>query len=191
MARRLLILAAVILAAVLGGTGLIRFAGTSATEFSVNGSELRMSGVITGAATERFERLIAQNPGLETLVLGDMPGTDDLSWLIAIGIMAEAAGLGTRAEGVVVNDAALLWLAGSARSVEGGTLVFSNVETAAAEGWPFDTRQVAAAERRTAFVNVVGDGHPLLAEIDAARASGQVMALNAEDLAGLGLLTAQ
>ena len=157
MLKRLAILLAVVIGLGAGGYGLIRLAESGATEFAVEGDSLRISGPVSGAATERLERLLEQTPGLERVVLGDLPGTDDLSWLVGMGYLIRGAGLETVAEGEIVNDAILLFAAGERRVMGAGRLVLRSDARARQLGQPVDRRPSAAAERRRYLERLRGD----------------------------------
>jgi hypothetical protein len=189
VARRLLIAGGVVAALLLGGAGLIRLAGAGATEFAVEGEVLRISGPVTGAATDRFERLLEQNPQLETVVLGDMPGTDDVGWLVSIGYLLRGAGLDTRVEGKVYNDAILIFAAGVRREIAGGSLSLVPPAVAAERGWPFDRRPVAQAERR-AYLGAMLPEADAAGFFEAALAGTEVRQLSGAEAAGLGLIDA-
>lgn len=158
MPRRLLILLGVIVALGAGGAALIRLAESGATEFAVEGDSLRISGPVSGAATERLERLLEQTPGLERVVLGDMPGTDDLTWLLGMGLLIRSHGLETVVEGRVINDAVLLFVAGERRALAGGALVLQSDAVARREGHPVDRRPATVAERLRYAERMLGDG---------------------------------
>lgn len=156
--RRLLIFAAVLLAMGAGGAGLIRFAGGGATEFRLSGSEMFIRGPITGASSDRFERLLEEADGLQVVVLGDIPGANDTGWLIQMSQFIRNAGLATRVEGDLTNDAILLFLAGVERSHGEGLLTIAGPDVARREGWPFDASPAGQTERHRFASDMVGDG---------------------------------
>jgi len=158
MARRLAIVGVLVVALVLGGASLIRLAEGGATRFDVDGTTLTMSGPITGASAERLQVLLEETPGLERVVLGDMPGTDDVTWLIQMGVLIRQAGLETRAEGMLVNDAILLFAAGESRVMGAGELAFLSDGAVRAAGAPLDRNPVAETERGSFLERMLGDG---------------------------------
>ena len=157
MLRRLAILLGVVAALAAGGAALIGLAERGATEFRVEGTTLTVSGPVSGAATERLERLLEQTPGLERVVLGDLPGTDDLSWLAGMGYLIRRAGLATVAEGEIVNDAILLFIAGERRVMDGGRLVLRSDAAARRMGQPVDDSPSTRAERVRYLQRMLGD----------------------------------
>jgi hypothetical protein len=157
MLRRLAILLGVVVALGAGGAALIGLAERGATEFRVEGGTLTISGAVSGAATERLERLLEQTPALERVVLGDLPGTDDLSWLAGMGYLIRRAGLATVAEGEIVNDAILLFAAGSPRVMGGGRLVLRSDAMARRLGHPVDRTPSTQAERVRYLQQMLGD----------------------------------
>jgi len=189
VARRLFVFGAVMAALVLGGWLLIRFAGEGATVFRVDGAELFVEGLLSGASTERIERLLEEHQQLEVVVLGDMPGADDTVWLTQMGYLIRAAGLDTRAEGQIANDAILLFAAGVNRELAGGDLVLSDAATARDRGWPLDTSDVARVVRRDFLGDMVGT--PALAEAwDTGLPEGRAWVLSEMELRQFGLLDA-
>lgn len=187
MLRRLAILAGVVLALGAGGAALIRLAESGATEFRVEGDTLTISGPVSGAATERLERLLEQTRGLERVVLGDLPGTDDLSWLVGMGYLIRGAGLETVAEGEIVNDAILLFAAGERRVMGEGRLVLRSDAMARRLGQPVDRRPSAPAERARYLERILGDG--ALAAFEAEmRGSRDEHVLTDEEMRRFGLL---
>ncbi|GAA5079423.1 hypothetical protein N0B44_22945 [Roseibacterium beibuensis] len=172
MRKRLLFWALGLVVAVGGTAALLVLAMAGATTFRVeDGTRLHVEGKITGASTERVTNLLEQHPGLTEVVLGDIIGTDDANWLLAIGYHFRNAGLTTRAVGTLDNDAILLWLAGVERRIDGGTLRVTDAESARELGLPFDRTPVAAAERRRFSTAILGDEGVALA-IEALRAEG-------------------
>lgn len=190
MLRRLAIFAGVVLALGAGGAALIRLAESGATEFRVEGDTLIISGPVSGAATERLGRLLEQTPGLERLVLGDLPGTDDLVWLVGMGHLIRDAGLATVAEGEIVNDAILLFAAGETRAMGGGALVLTSDGMARSLGQPVDRRPSATAERLRYLARMLGDAD--LAEFMAeTRAGRDRHVLSAAEMRRFGLIGAE
>lgn len=188
MGKRLGIIAAVLLAFGLGGFALVRLAGAGATEFRVEGPVLHMSGPVSGAAADRLQRLLEENPGLSVLALGDMPGADSVMWATGMGRLIRAAGLETRAEGVIVNDALLLYLGGAERQVTGGQLVLHSDMVQRRAGVAVDSSFSAQAEREKFMIALLGsdDFARFMAEM---RGSRDTHVLSAADIARFGLQT--
>jgi hypothetical protein len=168
--RRLILWLGVLAVAVAGTAGLVRLAETGGTVFRVEGEVLHMAGPVTGAAADRLERTLEQNPGLRLLVLGDIPGGDDTTWLIGMASLIRQAGLATRADGEVVNDGILLFAAGVTREIGAGRLVLTDAGTARMGGLPFDTRPAAAQERARYSERMLGSA--ALAELMARHHGG-------------------
>ncbi len=188
MAKRLGIIAAVLLAVGLGGFALIRLAGAGATEFRLEGQVLHMSGPVSGAAADRLQRFLEENPNLAVLALGDMPGADSVMWAAGMGRLVRAAGLETRADGVVVNDAILLFLGGVTRQVAGGALVLHSDAMQRRAGVATDSSLSAQADREKFATAMLGeDGFAqFMAQM---RASRDRHALTADDKARFSLTT--
>lgn len=188
VARRFLIALAVLAAFGLGGTGLVRMMGASATEFQVEGSVLRLSGPISGAASDRLERVLEQTPGLRTLSIGDTPGADDVSWLLGMAHMISAAGLSTRADGAVVNDAILLFLAGAEREIGTGGFHLHSDAVLRDLGAPQDRSASASAERADLVTRILGSAEFAIFMAQT-RAENDQYALTEADILRFGLVT--
>ena len=93
MGRRLAIIGAVVLAFVLGGAALVQLAGSGATAFRLEGQVLHLSGPVNGAAADRLQRMMEENPQITVIALGDMPGADDVVWAAQMGGLIRAAGV--------------------------------------------------------------------------------------------------
>ena len=188
MLKRLGIALAVILALGAGGTVLVRMMDTGATAFRVEGSVLQVSGPISGAAADRLDRLLEENDGITVLALGDIPGADDVNWVTGMGRLIRGAGLETRLDGAVVNDAIFLFLGGTARSMAGGALVLQSDAAQRQAGVAVD-QSTAAAGDRLRYVEAML-GAPEFAEFMAeTRASGAQYILTEGDFARFGLTT--
>jgi hypothetical protein len=190
MGRRLAIWLAVLLFVGGGTFGLISLAMSGATEFRVEDERrLVIEGPITGASTERVQRILEQNPGLEEVVLGDIPGTSDLNWLLAIGYLFRQNELATRAVGVLHNDGILLLLAGDPRVIDGGRLVLTGDALARRDGLPVDPRPVTLAERQGYVARMLGDAGFADYMVET-RARTDRAEIGAEDIARFGLVSA-
>jgi hypothetical protein len=187
MLRRFAILLGVVVALGAGGAVLIQLAENGATEFAVDGDTLTISGPVSGAATERLERLLEQTPGLDRVVLGDLPGTDDLSWLVGMGYLILGAGLETVADGEIVNDAILLFAAGESRVMGEGRLVLRSDALARRLGQPVDRRASAPAERVRYLERVLGDAGFARFEAEM-RASRDEHVMTGDEMRRFGLL---
>lgn len=191
--RRALLVLGVLVALGVGTAGLLLLATTGATVFETRdgGRTLHIEGPITGAGTERFQRLLEQTPGLRTVTLGDLPGTDDVTWLLSIGYQIRAAGLDTVAVGALDNDAILLHLAGVSRRVEeGGRFRITDADGARQLGLPHDRRAVSDAERRAYIVAMTGsDGFADALDALRSDAGGDIVTLGAAEIARFGLVT--
>ncbi|WP_375550241.1 hypothetical protein [Rhodophyticola porphyridii] len=184
MARRVLFwgLGLVILGA--ATAGLLYFATAGATVFRVEGDRMYMSGPMTGASPERFEMLVEQNPGLRTVVLGDMPGAADITALLQNGYRIRRLGLTTEvAPGArIEGDAVWLVLAGAGRQIGAGAeIVISDWGGAA-----LAEDDVAHEERRRYVTDMLGGDAFYRATLDAG-AEGRL--LTGEDFSRFGLVT--
>lgn len=158
MLKRLGIGLAVIAALGVGGAMLVRLMDTGATAFRVAGPVLHVAGPISGAAADRLDRLLEANPAVTVVALGDIPGADDVAWVTSMGRLIRAAGLETRLDGAVVNDAIFLFLGGSARSLAGGRLVLQSDTVQRQRGVAVDQSTAAAADRQRFVTAMLGVG---------------------------------
>lgn len=188
MLKRLGIALAVILALGAGGTVLVRMMDTGATAFRVDGSVLHVSGPISGAAADRLDRLLEENDDITILALGDIPGADDVNWVTGMGRLIRGAGLETRLDGAVVNDAIFLFLGGTGRSVAGGQLVLQSDAVQRQSGVAIDESTAAEADRQRFVAAMLGtpDFADFMAETRAAR---DQYILTGDDIARFGLTT--
>lgn len=190
MLRKLGIVLAVVAAFGAGGFALVRMMDAGATAFRVDGAVLHISGPVSGAAADRLERLLDENPGISVVALGDIPGADDVAWVTGMGRMIRAAGLETRATGMVANDGVFLFLGGASRSVaEGGALVLNSDAVQRQAGVAVDVSSAAEADRVRFVETMLGDAGfaSFMAETRATRDNYD---LTGDDLARFGLVTA-
>ena len=190
MARRLAIIAGVVVAFVLGGAGLIQLAGSGATAFRLEGPVLHLSGPLSGAAADRLERMLEENPAVEILALGEMPGADDVVWAAQMAQLIRAAGLATEARGLVANDAILLFLGGAERRLAGGALVMRSDAMQQRTGVGIDRSIAADADRRRVVATMLGDA-AFADFMKETRALRDDYRLSDVDLARFGLMTMQ
>jgi hypothetical protein len=118
--------------------------------------------------------------------LGDIPGADDVNWVTGMGRLIRAAGLETRVEGQVVNDAIFLFLGGATRSMAGGALVLQSDAAQRQAGVAVDQSTAAEGDRQRYVEAVLGapDFAQFMAET---RASGAQYILTEADIARFGL----
>lgn len=187
MARRFALVLGVLAVLGLGTFGLIRLASAGATEFRLEGAVLHVAGPLSGAAADRMQRLLEENPGIEVVALGDMPGADDVVWAAGMGRLIRSAGLATRADGQVVNDAILLYLGGVERSIGAGALVLHSDAIQRQRGVAVDASVAAQADRQRFVEAMLGEGSfaAFMAEM---RATRDIHQLTGEELARFGLL---
>lgn len=190
MLKRLGIALAVILALGAGGAVLVRMMDTGATAFRIAGPVLHVAGPISGAAADRLDRLLEANPGVTIVALGDIPGADDVAWVTSMGRLIRAAGLETRLEGAVVNDAIFLFLGGGARSLAGGRLVLQSDARQRQMGVAVDQSTAAEADRQRFVAAMLGMGAfaDFMAQTRAAR---DQYILTDDDITRFGLTTSQ
>ena len=95
------------------------------TRMMVQGDQLLMSGTITSRTPANFERILARNPQIRTLVQTEVDGSIDGEATIAMGYRVRALGLGThlRSDSVVDSGGVDLFLAGRTRTIERGASI--------------------------------------------------------------------
>lgn len=188
MLRRLGIALAVVLVLAGAGALLVRMMDTGATAFRVEGAVLHMSGPVSGAAADRLERLLEENPAVTVLALGDIPGADDVNWVTGMGRLIRGAGLATRLEGAVVNDAIFLFLGGATRSIAQGALVLNSDSVQRQQGVAVDMSTAAEADRLRFVEAALGDAG-FAVFMAQTRAANDQYILTEDDIARFGLVT--
>ena len=94
-------------------------------EMRVEGARLFMAGEVTSRTPANFERLLAENPQLRTVVMTVMPGSVDDEAVLRMGYRLRAEGLDTHlsATSEIYSGAVDLFLAGRRRSMERGAVI--------------------------------------------------------------------
>lgn len=95
------------------------------TQMVVQGDQLVMSGTITSRTPQNFERLLAMNPQIRTLVQTEVAGSIDGEATTAMGYRVRALGIAThlRSDSVVDSGGVDLFLAGRRRTMERGASI--------------------------------------------------------------------
>ena len=188
MGRRLAIIGAVVLAFVLGGAALMQLARSGAMAFRLEGQVLHLSGPVNGAAADRLQRMMEENPQITVIALGYMPGADDVIWAAQMGGLIRSAGLHTQIQGAVVNHAILLFLGGAERRQAGGMLVLQSDTMQRRMGVGVDGSIAADADQQRLVATMLGDVQfaDFMRQIRATREEYQ---LTDADMARFGLLT--
>ena len=93
--------------------------------FDVRGTQLFMEGEITSRTPATFERLIAENPQVTTIVQGYMPGSLDDEAVVRMGYRLRSLGLNTHltADSEIYSGAVDLFLAGRTRTMQRGAVI--------------------------------------------------------------------
>ncbi|MEL6642022.1 MAG: hypothetical protein AAFP98_12055, partial [Pseudomonadota bacterium] len=92
------------------------------TEFTPDGELLFMNGEINTKTRNQFDAVIADNPGITTLVACEVPGSLDDDTMIPLSYRVRELGLATylTADSMVASGGTDLFLAGTARLMEAG-----------------------------------------------------------------------
>lgn len=95
------------------------------TTFEVEGTRLLMSGEITSRTPANFERLLAENPQIATIVPMVMQGSLDDQAVLRMGYLLRDKGLKTHlsAQSEIYSGAVDLFLAGQQRSMQRGAVI--------------------------------------------------------------------
>ncbi len=95
------------------------------TKFEVQGQRLLMSGDINSKTLDQFEKVIAQNPDITTLVELDVPGSLDDDTMIKLAYRVRELGLNTHltATSSIYSGGVDLFLAGVERTMEPGATI--------------------------------------------------------------------
>lgn len=175
--------------AVAGATaGLLWFSTASSAQFRVEGEALSVSGQLTLASTERLDRLLEENAGLTTLVLGDIAADSDATSLMQKGLLVRGAGLSTElAEGVTLTgDAVYLFLAGTERRLGGGAaLVATDWQSRVGPASLLPREHPAHQERLDYVQRMLGSGDFYWYTLEA----GAGAAMSRAEMVALGVLT--
>ena len=192
MAKRGWIWAGAGAALVAATAGLVAFATLGAASFRVDGTAMILEGPLSGASVERFEMLVEQHPELQTLVLGNVPGTSDITALVQKGYRVRSLGFDTvvAPDAVVEGDAVLLFLAGNERVLgEGAALVVSDWSHGGVMGSALAADAPAHEERRRYVADMLGEDGFYWFSLEAVT-GGAPHRLNRAEIAEYGLETA-
>lgn len=158
MRRVLIWLSAVV--GVSAATALLLWMVTAGSaSFQMDGSRLVVSGTLTLASTERIDTLVEQNPGLTTLVLGEIGEDSDATALLQKGGLIRSLGMTTLvAPGVTVSGPAVfLFLGGVERRLgEDAQIVVSDWQSAVGPASALPADHPAHAERRGFVTRMLG-----------------------------------
>lgn len=95
------------------------------TKFKVEGATLFMEGEINSKTMKQFEAVIAQNPGITTLVELEVPGSLDDDTMIPLAYRVRELGLNTHltSDSKIYSGGVDLFLAGVKRTMENGAKI--------------------------------------------------------------------
>ena len=129
------------------------------TEFRVDGNKLHMSGLINSYTPEQLKDIFGAHPQIDTIVLGQMPGSIDDEANLAGAAWVAARGVNTYLpqEGSIASGATDFFLVGKRRVVEEGAEVgvhsWADVTGVTARDLPRDD---PAHERYIGFYEGIG-----------------------------------
>ena len=129
------------------------------TEFRVDGNKLHMSGLINSYTPEQLKDIFGAHPQIDTIVLGQMPGSIDDEANLAGAAWVAARGVKTYLpqEGSIASGATDFFLVGKRRVVEEGAEVgvhsWADVTGVTARDLPRDD---PAHERYIGFYEGIG-----------------------------------
>ncbi|MDB9989436.1 hypothetical protein OAD90_01665 [bacterium] len=129
------------------------------TEFRVDGNKLHMSGLINSYTPEQLKDIFGAHPQIDTIVLGQMPGSIDDEANLAGAAWVAARGVKTYLpqEGSIASGATDFFLVGKRRVVEDGAEVgvhsWADVTGVTARDLPRDD---PAHERYIGFYEGIG-----------------------------------
>ncbi len=161
------------------------------TAFSVEGDDLRMSGLINRKTLEQFEAVLADNPQVRRLVELKVMGSVDDDTMIRLAYRVRQLGLDTHltAESEIYSGGVDLFLAGVRRTAEPGAVI-------GVHSWSDGFRDAADYPRdapehemnRKYVEDMLGADDFYWFTIHAAPA-GEIHVMSAEEIAQYGLLT--
>jgi len=114
------------------------------TKFEVKEKNLYMDGIINGKTYDQFVKILNNNPQIETLIEGDVPGSIDDDTMIKLAYFVREKGLNTKilSNSDINSGGVDLFLAGVERTMEKGAKIgvhsWSDGEKDAAE-YPEDS----------------------------------------------------
>jgi hypothetical protein len=164
---------------------------TESTAFRVAGTRLLMSGVITSATPRQFERIIAANPQITTLVERDVEGSVDDEAMIAMGYRVRALGLNTHLDGDsrVFSGGSQLFLAGVERSmIRGAVIGVHSWRSGRRDGAQYAQHSPKHAMNRQYVEDMLGNDAFYWFTL-AAAPSGGMYVMREKEIIGYGLLT--
>ncbi len=96
--------------------------GDEAATFTVEGTQAEMSGVIGSSTPDDVRNLIDDHPEVTTIVLVDVPGSEDDESNLQASRLVREAGLATHvpSDGVIASGGVDFFLAGESRSWDPG-----------------------------------------------------------------------
>ena len=180
----------VVLALCLSACGVIENA-SDGTIMSVRGDQLIMSGTITSRTPGNFERLLAQNPQVRTLVQTTVDGSIDGEATLDMGYLVRDLGLAThlRSSSIVDSGGVDLFLAGRTRTMERGANI-------GVHSWRNGYREGSSYARNAPEHDATRDYITQMLGSDAfywftlqAAASDEIHEMTAAEIARFGLLT--
>ena len=103
--------------------------------FSIEGSEAFMSGVIDGSTPDEVSALLVDYPDVDTIVMLDVPGSDNDAANLEASRLIRDAGIATHvpADGQIASGGVDFFLAGETRTYDSGA-TFSVHSWAAGDG---------------------------------------------------------
>lgn len=164
---------------------------TESTTFRAAGTRLLMSGVITSATPRQFERVVAANPQITTLVQRDVEGSVDDEAMIRMAYRVRELGLNTHldADSRTFSGGAQLFLAGRERSmIRGAVIGVHSWRDSRRDGAEYP-RQSRKHEMNRRYVQDMLGKDAFYWFTLAAAPSGGMYVLRERDINGFGLLT--
>jgi len=178
--------------AVCAGTALLLWMVTAeSASFRVEGNELHVSGLLTLISTERIDTMVEQNPGLTTLVLGEIHPESDATALLQKGVLIRSLGMNTEvAPGVTIAGPAIyLFLGGVERRLgDAAQIEVSDWQTSVGPASALPAEHPAHAERRGQVGGLLGRPDFYTFSIGAAPVGG-AHRMSDNEIAEFGIVT--
>lgn len=115
----------ILLLVVSSGTALSQASQQPATFTLISQTQLSMTGIIDGRTQSRLQNALASSPGIQTIVLQSVEGSDDDDANLVLSRFIRNRGLNTHvpSNGVIASGGVDLFLAGVQRTIDPGAYV--------------------------------------------------------------------
>ena len=161
------------------------------TKFEVVGDQLIMNDEINSQTLKQFNKIIAENPEIKTLVEGQVPGSNDDDTMIALAYRVRELGLNTHlnSDSAIYSGGVDLFLAGVERTMEKGAVIGVHSWSDGFKTAIEYSREAPEHEQNRKYIeDMIGDDSFYWFTIEAAPFDS-ILEMTAEDIKKYGLIT--